>query len=134
MKTDPGSGLTEQQTAQLRTQLENARRQLLERTRQRRPRSDGDPLAQGEPTGDPADQAELTFEQSVTVELNEADRRRLREIADALTRMDEGRYGICEGTGEPIGFKRLSTTPWARYTSEYQQLLEEEARLHRPTL
>ena len=42
--------------------------------------------------------------------------------------MSEGTYGLCEGTGEPIGYSRLKLRPWARYSVEYQEELERAER------
>jgi DnaK suppressor protein len=50
----------------------------------------------------------------------------LDEINDALKRIDQGKYGLCEGTGEPIPKKRLQAFPAARYSVEYQSKLEKE--------
>jgi DnaK suppressor protein len=52
------------------------------------------------------------------------------EIEAALKRMDDGSYGLCEGTGEPIGFRRLEARPWTRYSVGYQEQLEREERSH----
>src|SRR5690606_9615869 len=50
---------------------------------------------------------------------------RLRdEVSEALERMEEGTYGVCEETEEPIGFKRLQAQPWTRLSIEAQSDLE----------
>ena len=134
MNANPGSGLTDDQLATLRARLMKDKREIVERARARRPVSEGDPIELGAPIGDAADQAEVTFEQSLAAELVETDRHRLQEIDDALARLEQGTYGICEGTGEPIGFDRLSAQPWARYTSAYQEQLERATGHHAPTL
>ena len=41
---------------------------------------------------------------------------RLPEIERALAKINQGTYGICEKTGEFIGYKRLKAIPWARYS------------------
>ncbi len=46
------------------------------------------------------------------------------EVIEAIKRMDEGTYGLCEETEEPIGFKRLSASPWTRLSLEAQQDFE----------
>lgn len=48
----------------------------------------------------------------------------LREIRAALTRMDNGTYGLCLGTGAPIHYERLRARPWARYCIAYARALE----------
>ncbi len=69
------------------------------------------------------------FEREVALRLasNEADL--LYEIDEALKRIDNGTYGVCEGSGEQIPRKRLEVFPAARYTIEYQEKLEKEGRL-----
>jgi DnaK suppressor protein len=52
------------------------------------------------------------------------------EVEAALKRMDDGSYGLCEGTDEPIGFRRLEARPWTRYSVGYQEQLEREERSH----
>jgi DnaK suppressor protein len=46
------------------------------------------------------------------------------EVNEAIERLKEGTYGLCEETEEPIGFKRLQATPWTRLSLEAQQDLE----------
>ncbi len=48
----------------------------------------------------------------------------LEEIDAALRRIHEGRYGVCELTGQPIPRRRLEAIPWARHTIEAQTELE----------
>jgi len=50
----------------------------------------------------------------------------VREIDEALNRIDSGEYGICQGTGEPIPVLRLEAMPFARCTVEYQAKLDQE--------
>ena len=48
----------------------------------------------------------------------------LREVNEAFDRMRDGTYGICQGTGVPIGLKRLRARPWAKYCVEHARSLE----------
>jgi DnaK suppressor protein len=43
----------------------------------------------------------------------ERDSKRLREVSNALGRIDTGTYGVCDGCEEDIGVKRLAAVPWA---------------------
>jgi RNA polymerase-binding transcription factor DksA len=52
----------------------------------------------------------------------------VNEIDDALRRMDNGTYGICEETGRPIPKARLKAIPYARYCVEAQSLQEKARR------
>lgn len=56
---------------------------------------------------------------------------RLREVLDALQRIEDNKYGICEGIGKPIPKKRLEAIPYARYCIEYQEQIENESATHR---
>ena len=72
----------------------------------------------------PADIGSDNYELEFTLSLLESEQGLLREIDDALGRIDRGVYGICEGTGEPIARTRLKFEPWTRYTIEYASLVE----------
>jgi RNA polymerase-binding protein DksA len=65
------------------------------------------------------------FEIENTLRLAGSERKLLLEIDDALDRIEEGTYGICLGTGEPIGKARLQAIPWAKYSVEFAGLLEQ---------
>jgi len=65
------------------------------------------------------------YEQEFALGLMDSERRILNEIDDALDRIEDGTYGICEGTGEPISKARLKAQPWARYCVEYARMVEE---------
>ena len=71
-----------------------------------------------------ADHGSDNFEQDLSLSLVEGEHKELQEIGDALQRMDEGVYGLCVGTGEPIGRKRLEAIPYTAYSIEYQRKVE----------
>ena len=72
-----------------------------------------------------ADVGTDNFEQEFTLGLIESERQILREIQEALVRIDNGSFGICLGTAKPIPRVRLEAVPWAKYTIEYSRLLEQ---------
>ena len=59
------------------------------------------------------DIATATFDREMASSLEENSTHVLTEIDAALTRIDEGTYGICQRCGEPIGRERLEALPWA---------------------
>lgn len=71
-----------------------------------------------------ADHGSDNFEQDLTLGLVEGELKELAEIDRALHRVANGTYGICLGTGEPIGKPRLEAIPWARYSVEHQRAIE----------
>ena len=71
-----------------------------------------------------ADQGTDNYEQEFTLGLVEKDRQLLREINSALAKIQDGRFGICEGTGKPISKARLEAQPWARFSIEHARMME----------
>lgn len=71
-----------------------------------------------------ADMGTDNYEQEFTLGLVEKDRNLLREINIALAKIQNGTYGICEGTGKPINKPRLEAQPWAKFSIEYARMLE----------
>jgi DnaK suppressor protein len=65
------------------------------------------------------------YEQEFTLGLMDSERKLLKEIDDALQRIEQGTYGICESTGKQIPKARLEAQPWARYCVEYARMLEQ---------
>lgn len=80
---------------------------------------------------DMADRA--TVETDAALELRTRDRKRklISKINSALRRLDEGTYGYCEETGEPIELGRLKARPIATLSLEAQERHEKYERTHR---
>lgn len=72
----------------------------------------------------PADAASDSFDHDLAFSLLSFEQNALNEIDEALKRIQEGRYGVCELTGKPIPRQRLEAIPWARSTAEAQAKLE----------
>ncbi|MEM1329402.1 MAG: hypothetical protein AAGG07_02450 [Planctomycetota bacterium] len=72
-----------------------------------------------------ADQGSETADQSLSLDLAAADRRKIRDIDEALHRISEGVYGVCEITRNPIEPERLEEIPWTRYSMEGARLAEQ---------
>ena len=73
----------------------------------------------------PADVGSDNYEQEFTLGLLESERTLLAEINEALERIDAGTFGVCAGTGKPIGKARLQARPWAKYSIEYARMIEQ---------
>jgi len=71
-----------------------------------------------------AEIASDTWEQELAADLFQNCRSLLKEIDDALGRVENNTYGICEATGRPISKTRLRAVPWARYCIEYAKANE----------
>jgi DnaK suppressor protein len=72
-----------------------------------------------------ADIGTANYEQEFSLGLLDGERKILREINEALQRIEDGTYGICEGTGKEIARARLEANPWARYCVEYARMIEQ---------
>lgn len=84
--------------------------------------------ASGDLSSMPIHMADLgtdNYEQEFALNLMDSERKLLHEIDDALRRIEEGTYGVCEGTGQPILKARLKAQPWARYSVDYARKLEQ---------
>jgi DnaK suppressor protein len=123
--------LTEKQVKRLRDRLVATRREILvaalERTRHLTPLQRE---LRGR-AGDDMDDATEEQLRGMDLELGNRERRHLREIDAALRRMEDGTYGVCEATGEPIPYRRLEAMPTARYTVEAREALERGYRDYR---
>ena len=71
-----------------------------------------------------ADLGTDSYEIDNIIGLVDSERKILVEVNDALSRIEDGTYGICEGRGEPIPKQRLKAIPWARYCVACATLLE----------
>lgn len=67
----------------------------------------------------PADTGTETFERSRDLSINTSLSEELSEIEAALQRMEDGAYGICEASKQPIPYERLEAIPYTRYTVEH---------------
>ena len=74
--------------------------------------------------GDDMDQASSERDREFSLIIHQRHLRRLKQVDEAFERIDEGTYGLCEGTEEPIDPKRLMIMPLARFSIEYQQQQE----------
>ena len=90
----------------------------------------GEHLRENEVTTDPSDRA--TLEEEYTLELRTRDRERklLKKVEKSLRMIDDGSYGWCEETGEPIGVPRLIARPTATLSLEAQERRERVQKLY----
>ena len=67
-------------------------------------------------------------DRDLTMGLLENERVLLRDINEALDRIERGTFGICQATGRRIGKARLQARPWSRYCIEYARQVEKDNR------
>ncbi len=81
------------------------------------------------PSSEPLDRAREDLDRSFEIRTRERHRKLMAKIDAALRRIEEGTYGYCEETGEPIGLKRLEARPIATLCLEAQIRHEREKKL-----
>ncbi len=117
--------MNEAQLAFFKKKLLELRDQLLQNAD-----DTGEHLRENEITTDPSDRA--TLEEEYTLELRTRDRERklLKKVEKSLRMIDDGSYGWCEETGEPIGVPRLIARPTATLSLEAQERRERVQKLY----
>ena len=110
-------------------------RQKLLRWRQDLLREAGDTLASLSEGGiaepDLTDRASVETDRALELRTRDRARKLISKIDQALERIENGTYGYCEETGEPIGLRRLEARPIATLTIEAQERHERMERVHR---
>ena len=80
---------------------------------------------------DLADRASAESDRSLELRTRDRERKLVAKIDEALGRIDDGSYGYCEETGEPIGLRRLEARPIATLSIEAQERHERREKVYR---
>jgi DnaK suppressor protein len=80
---------------------------------------------------DLADRASSETDRALELRTRDRQRKLISKIDEALRRIEDGSYGYCEETGEPIGLARLEARPIATLSLEAQERHERRERVHR---
>jgi DnaK suppressor protein len=80
---------------------------------------------------DLADRASSETDRALELRTRDRQRKLISKIDEALRRIEDGSYGWCEETGEPIGIARLEARPIATLSLEAQERHERRERVHR---
>ncbi|WP_426957094.1 RNA polymerase-binding protein DksA [Muricoccus radiodurans] len=80
---------------------------------------------------DLTDRASVETDRALELRTRDRARKLISKIDQALERVDNGTYGYCEETGEPIGLRRLEARPIATLSIEAQERHERMERVHR---
>jgi DnaK suppressor protein len=123
-RAHPDSGLSKAQVKRLHQHLLEERNAVLIEIR----RSVQGAVEEVPVFTESIDQAQHETEQNFRLRMADKQRKLLNEIQAALLKFEEGEYGICEGTEEPIGYARLEVRPWARYSVEYKEMKDRRER------
>jgi DnaK suppressor protein len=80
---------------------------------------------------DLADRASSETDRAIELRARDRQRKLIAKIDEALARIDDGTYGYCEETGEPISLRRLEARPIATLSVEAQERHERRERVYR---
>ena len=80
---------------------------------------------------DIADRASSETDRAIELRSRDRQRKLISKIDEALARIDDGTYGYCEETGEPISLRRLEARPIATLSVEAQERHERRERIYR---
>ncbi len=86
----------------------------------------GTDIPSGEPSGDIYDQASSERDRELGLLLGDREREKLRNIDEALLKIEEGEYGICEECEEDIPIGRLKVMPFAHYCVKCKSDIEKQ--------
>ena len=75
-------------------------------------------------TPDPVDLAVQNYSKNVMLAVSENESRQLQMVNEALQRIEDEEYGVCQNCSKEIHPKRLAAIPWARYCLDCQELVE----------
>src|SRR5680860_1660346 len=119
--------MSDRQRAYFRRKLLSWRDEILRSTKETLQHLQDD----SEQHADLADRATSESERALELRARDRQRKLIAKIDAALVRLDDGTYGYCEETGEPISLKRLDARPIATLSVEAQERHERRERVYR---
>lgn len=127
MPSDDEEFMNERQREYFRQKLIDWKNSILDQSR------DTVTMMQEETTNIPdiADRASAETDRALELRTRDRERKLIAKIDAALRRIDEGTYGFCEVTGEPISLRRLEARPIATLSLEAQEMHERREKVHR---
>lgn len=117
--------MNESQMQFFRDKLSEMKRQLLENAGET-----SEHLRDNDMVPDPADRATIEEEHALELRTRDRERKLMKKIDQSLARIDDGSYGYCEETGDPIGIARLLARPTATLSVEAQQRRELKQKMY----
>jgi DnaK suppressor protein len=125
IKMPAGDYMNDVQLQFFRDRLQEMKNQLLENAGET-----SEHLRENDMVPDPADRATIEEEHALELRTRDRERKLMKKIDQALSRIDDGSYGYCEETGDPIGIPRLLARPTATLSVEAQQRRELKQKMY----
>ena len=125
--TDKEPFMNERQRAYFRNKLLASKEDILKEAKETLAHLQ----AENENHPDPADRASSETDRAIELRAGDRQRKLIAKIEAALKRLEDGTYGYCEETGEPISIRRLEARPIATLSIEAQERQEQRERVYR---
>src|SRR6202000_1696940 len=125
--TDTEPFMNEKQREYFRRKLNNWKDEILRESRETIQHLQ----AEAVPHADLADRASTEAERQLELRTRDRQRKLIAKIDSALRRLEDGTYGFCEETGDPISLKRLDARPIATLSIEAQERHERREKVYR---
>lgn len=125
LKMSEADYMNEAQLAYFKAKLEAMRNDILDNARET-----GEHLKENEVFADPNDRATVEEENMLEQRVRDRERKLLKKINASLARIEDGSYGYCLETGDPIGIPRLLARPTAELSIEAQEKHERLEKLY----
>ena len=125
--TDEENFMNERQREYFRRKLSNWKSEILREAQETLAHLQ----AESENHPDLADRASSETDRAIELRARDRQRKLIAKIDAAIARLDDGTYGYCEETGEPIALKRLEARPIATLSVEAQERHERRERIYR---
>lgn len=119
--------MNDRQVEYFRNKLTNWKQSLLEESKS----TIEDMQSDARNIPDVADRASEETDRALELRTRDRQRKLVAKIDSALRRIEDGSYGFCEDTGEPISLKRLDARPIATLSLEAQERHERKEKVHR---
>ncbi|MBN2407603.1 MAG: TraR/DksA family transcriptional regulator [Elusimicrobia bacterium] len=113
--------MNKKEIEKLRKELQQQRSELIEELEKVKKREES---YMNNEVGDDIDKASENIQREILFYFSDHDRHRMDAIDDALQKIDEGRFGICESCGKKIGSDRLNAIPYARLCIKCRPTIE----------
>lgn len=116
--------MNKKQLMKFKTQLEGMKKDIISDVEQ----TLSDMTTQNGNIPDPNDRATVESDRNFELRIRDRERKLMNKIEEALDRIDDGSFGICEGCGEDIAIKRLEARPVAQYCIECKTQQEQREK------
>ena len=116
--------MNKKQLVKFRTQLDEMKEKIISDVEQ----TLTEMTSQNGNIPDPNDRATVESDRNFELRIRDRERKLMNKVEEALDRIDEGSYGICEGCGEDIAVKRLEARPVAKYCIECKTQQEQREK------